>query len=260
MNRYHRIILILFCITTVWASIWVPLRGKMLNMPEYEIVSYHWVWNTDGIYWHQRVAIPAQVDYGRLMLTYVSIAASFWCLYLLSGFLLRRRMLATQSEIEETISSENMKCPKCHVAPLVGVDGKRQEVFLLCPKCETEWYFRQEPIQEMTSSLRRCLTESDRFPVCVKALKIKKVQNEKKPILNKLARTIPSTVPTKATVAVQKESPAKQSGIISPVTDLEANKNCPQCGKELHYKDEGSGAYWHCNYPKCSFVEVIRKA
>ena len=237
MHRYQRIILILFCVAILWASIWVPLHGKAINMREMEITSYHWIWNTDRIYWRGLMAIPSHIDYGRLILSYIAIASLFGGIYAFLGLVLRRKMNATQSEIEDKISSENLKCPKCKVAPLVGVDGKRQEVFLLCPECETEWYFRQEPIRDMVSSLRRCLNESDRPPVCVKSLQIKKVLSE------------------------QKSMEINPVGIIDKqsTTELDGKKTCPLCHKELHFKTEGTGSYWHCDYPICSFVEVVKR-
>ena len=177
MNRFRQALLLGFCFAMIFSSVWVPLRGKDLRSG-LNIVSYHWIWNTGLIYWKNISAIPTQIEYSRLIVLYVAIFMSFALLYVICCIFKRQRFLATQSEIEQNISSENLKCPACNSEPMVGVDGKKKEVFLLCPKCETEWYLKRQSIDETMETLRSCLSEYQERPESLKAKCIIKKQRQ----------------------------------------------------------------------------------
>ena len=177
MNRFQQVLLAVFCLVMGFLSVWVPLRGKILNY-NIEIVSYHWLWNVERIHSGSFFAIPIQIDFSRLIATYIAVITCFALIYFLSFIVQRKMMLASQSEIEQAITSENLKCSNCMVEPMVGIDGKNKEVLLLCPECETEWYLRRQSIKETIKTLRACLTEQTEKPIALIAKRITKRQHQ----------------------------------------------------------------------------------
>lgn len=177
MKQFRYAILAVLCLVMGFFSVWVPLRGKLLQNHNIEIVSYHWIWNTERIYSNKIFAIPTQIDFSRQISTYIAIITCFALIYFLSCIVQRKMMLASQSEIEQAISSENLKCSNCMVEPMVGIDGKNKEVLLLCPECETEWYLRRQSIDETIKTLRACLTEQTEKPIALIAKRISKRQH-----------------------------------------------------------------------------------
>lgn len=178
MRHYKQIILILFGAAIIWASIWVPLVGQIRYQQKWTIISYHWIWNTDKIFWDVFNAIPTQVDFQRVILAYVAITATFAIIYLGTTLLLRKKTFATQSGLEFELSKNNIGCARCDSDLLVGVDGKRSEVLLICPKCETEWYFRLDTINNLIPSIKQSVGTREPFDALKnKLISIKKIKS-----------------------------------------------------------------------------------